>query len=136
MEGSLCARFLAVRQMKSVAEYRERFEALASPLPHLSNEVLEGLEAMMKAAQRIEDKNSTLLTKTGSGGTRSWKPSPPGVVGPTNALGPSYTPKLLEPSPIKIITLPNTISHQRKEAPLKRLTDSELQYRREKGLCY
>lgn len=70
-EGSLCARFLAVRQMKSVAEYRERFEALASPLPHLSDEVLEGtflnglspeiktevmcfepvgLEAMMKAA--------------------------------------------------------------------------------------
>lgn len=41
-EGSLCACFLAVRQIKSVSEYRERFEALTSPLPHLSDEVLEG----------------------------------------------------------------------------------------------
>lgn len=92
-EGSLCARFLSIRQEKTVAEYRQQFEALVAPLPHLSEEVLEstflnglspeiksevlcfeplGLEALMKAAQRIEDKNNALSAKMGLGSNRLW----------------------------------------------------------------
>lgn len=63
----------------TVAEYRAEFESLSAPLPELSKNLLDGtflnglkdevrtevlcfdpigLEAMMKAAQRIEDKIS------------------------------------------------------------------------------
>lgn len=40
-EGSLCARFLAVKQEGNVAEFRKQFETLAAPLPHLAEEMLE-----------------------------------------------------------------------------------------------
>lgn len=90
-EGSLCARFLAVRQEGTVAEFRKQFETLAVPLPHLAEEVLEstflnglspevrsevrcfgpeGLEAIMKTTQRIEDKLHALSYSAGPSPSR------------------------------------------------------------------
>ena len=40
-EGSLCEQFLAMRQRGSVAEYRQEFEILATPLKGISEEVME-----------------------------------------------------------------------------------------------
>ena len=77
-KGSLCERFLAMRQESSVREFRQAFEALASVLPGLLEHVLEGifinglrpeirtevrlvmaqkLEDLMEYAQRVEKRN-------------------------------------------------------------------------------
>ena len=42
-EGSLCKRFLAMRQEGSVREFRQAFEALAFALSRLPEHVLEGV---------------------------------------------------------------------------------------------
>ena len=80
-EGSVEERFLALRQRGTVLDYRQSFEALASPLEYLPEAVLErhfinglhpeikaelrvlrprSLEQMMDMAQRIEERNLVL----------------------------------------------------------------------------
>lgn len=77
-EGSLCARFLSIRQEGTVAEYHRTFEEWAAPVRGLTDEVLEstftnglhpliraevlsrevrGLKQTMRAAQLVEDRN-------------------------------------------------------------------------------
>lgn len=57
-EGSLCEKLLAIRQERSVEEYRRMFQALAAPLVDLLEEVLastyiNGLKPTIKAEVRL-----------------------------------------------------------------------------------
>ena len=77
-EGSLCERFLAMRQEGSMREFCSTFKSAATILPGLPKQVLEGvfinglrpniraevrlvmpkrLEELMEYAQRVEDRN-------------------------------------------------------------------------------
>lgn len=77
-EGSLCARFLAIKQEDTVAEYIKKFKVYSAPLPELPKTILEntflndlkptirvsvvsrrpiGLEETMTEAQLIEDQD-------------------------------------------------------------------------------
>lgn len=77
-EGSLCEKFLSLRQETTVRDYRRQFEILAAPLTELSEQVLEstfvkglkpdikaeirlmkpeGLGRIMEVAQRVEERN-------------------------------------------------------------------------------
>lgn len=42
-EGSLCARFLAIRQEGTIMEYCRLFEELSAPVKGLSDEVMKGM---------------------------------------------------------------------------------------------
>ncbi|XP_052185288.1 uncharacterized protein LOC127796925 [Diospyros lotus] len=91
-EGSIEERFLALRQKGTVKEYRQCFEALASPLENLPEAMLDGhfinglqpdikaelrvlrprgLEQMIDLAQRIEERNR--VVRGGLGGLGSNK---------------------------------------------------------------
>ena len=80
-KGSLCQKFLAIRQGGTVVEYRREFEILSAPLTGISKEVMEstfinglkqeiqvellisnsrGLGQIMDLAQHTEDKNKLL----------------------------------------------------------------------------
>lgn len=77
-EGTLMARFLALKQDGTVAEFRKKFEIYSAPIPHVAEDVLEnsflnglkpqiradvlsrrpiGLEEIMEEAQLVEDRN-------------------------------------------------------------------------------
>ncbi|XP_038904367.1 uncharacterized protein LOC120090724 [Benincasa hispida] len=78
-KGSICGRFLVIKQETTVEAYRNQFDKLIALLPHLPNEVLEetfmnglaswikaevecwdptGLAQMMSFVQRVEDREN------------------------------------------------------------------------------
>ncbi|EXB38291.1 hypothetical protein L484_013924 [Morus notabilis] len=80
-EGSLCEKFLSLRQETTVRDYRRQFEILAAPLTELSEQVLEStfvkglkpeiraeirlmkperLGRIMEVAQRVEERNQSV----------------------------------------------------------------------------
>ena len=96
-EGSLCEKFLAVRQRGSMAAYRREFEILATPLKGISEEVMEstfmngllpeirvelrplqpyGLGHLMEMAQRVEGRNLAMRAAHEPNGPKSTKMLP------------------------------------------------------------
>ena len=161
--GTACARFLAIRQEGTVGEYLQKFEELSAPLPEMAEEVLEGtftngldprirkevfsmravgLEDLMEAAQLAEEK-----AEWSKGGPY---PSPLSKEMMKTNLGPS--PKTNGSPTTKVVTLAEKVVNQtsnsnksqfhtvgaggRREPSFRWWTDSELQARKEKGLCY
>ncbi|KAL0540733.1 hypothetical protein IC582_020746 [Cucumis melo] len=161
--GTACARFLAIRQEGTVGEYLQKFEELSAPLPEMAEEVLEGsftngldprirkevfsmravgLEDLMEAAQLAEEK-----AEWSKGGPY---PSPLSKEMMKTNLGSS--PKTNGSPTTKVVTLAEKVVNQtsnsnksqfhtvgaggRREPSFRWWTDSELQARKEKGLCY
>ncbi|KAA0037917.1 ty3-gypsy retrotransposon protein [Cucumis melo var. makuwa] len=161
--GTACARFLAIKQEGTVSEYLQKFEELSAPLPEMAEEVLEGtftngldprirkevfsmravgLEDLMEAAQLAEEK-----AEWSKGGPNSYPFSKEMA---KTTLGSS--PKMTETPTTKMVTLAEKVVNQtsnsntsqfqtvggggRREPSYRRWTDSELQARKEKGLCY
>ncbi|TYK03081.1 ty3-gypsy retrotransposon protein [Cucumis melo var. makuwa] len=161
--GTACARFLAIKQEGTVGEYLQKFEELSASLPEMAEEVLEGtftngldprirkevfsmrvvgLEDLMEAAQLAEEK-----AEWSKGGPY---PSPLSKEMMKTNLGPS--PKTNGSPTTKVVTLAEKVVNQtsnlntsqfhpvgaggRLEPSFRRWTDSELQERKEKGLCY
>ncbi|XP_052196517.1 uncharacterized protein LOC127803919 [Diospyros lotus] len=156
-EGIAEERFLALRQMRSVKDYRLCFETLASSLERLPEAFLEGhflnglkldiraemrvlrptgLERMMELAQRIEERNQVVREGyLGSGPTRVLALSIPVTnTQPVIRPPPQAPPKLATPS--------TAFSHRPpavgkwSNPPFKQLSESELQAKRVKGLCF
>ncbi|KAA0032325.1 Ty3/gypsy retrotransposon protein [Cucumis melo var. makuwa] len=158
--GTSCMRFLAIKQESSVGEYLQRFEELSASLPEMKEDVLVGtftngldpvirtkvfamrvvgLEDMMDAARLAEEKLDIARASQGPY-TKDGKPTQ------------KHPPKISEIPSTKILTLAERIptsSNQssnpqnvaagnggRRENNFRRWTDSELQARRDKGLCY
>ena len=148
-EGSLCQKFLAIRQEGTIAEYRREFEVLSALLTEIFDEVLEstfvkglkqeiqaellvvdvhGLRQIMDQAQRIEEKNKMLKIN----GPRNYKQ----LVSPIRE---DFKPS--EPFSTRPVLLNEKYSSEhgavgpwvRREC---RLTEAELQEPRKRGLCY
>ncbi|KAA0037088.1 ty3-gypsy retrotransposon protein [Cucumis melo var. makuwa] len=133
---TVCAKFLAVKQEGSVSEYLQRFEELSVPLPEIAEEVLEGtftngldpiirkevfsmravgLEDMIEAAELAEEKIEE---------------------SPTTKMVTLAEKVLPHPSNSNTVQAKAVGGGGRREHPYRRWTDSELQARKEKGLCY
>lgn len=56
-DGSLCGRFLAIKEESTVEEYQNLFDKLVAPLPQLSNQVLE--ETFMSGLSTDDEIGST-----------------------------------------------------------------------------
>ena len=147
-EGSLCEQFLAVRQQGTMVAYRREFEILATPLKGILEKVMEstfmngllpeiraelhllqlyGLGHLMEMAQRVEDRNLAMRAAREPNGPKSTK-----MLSSTNQgdwkIGKKFQTRA-------VVVGEKTMS-QRREIPIKRLTESELQACREKGLCF
>lgn len=148
--GSLCARFLSIRQEGTVEEYCQRFEEWSAPLPQLSEEVLEdtftneldpviraeifclepnGLEEMMRMAQKIEARMSAIKETHEFPLTKLQKNSGGPFVSKT-------TSKPYESTQMRSVTLAEKVPFNKRETPVRRLFDSELQAKRDQHLCY
>lgn len=149
--GTLHQRFLAIKQTGTVAEFRERFEVMAAPLKNVSNDVLEGvfingldeevqaevlmanpvgLSQIMDLVQRVEDRNNRI-----NKGREKERPRFRNVMNPNTVRGEQRTlPWNVTRgvnSPDKVGTnLPNTTFG------FKKLTQAEIQAKKEKGLCF
>lgn len=131
-------------------EYCDRFEDWSAPLPQLTEEVLEntftngldpeirtelfclesiGLESMMRTTQKIEDRIK--------------------VAKQAQVVQPNKVPRLNNTTQVtklphrsgdgtqtRSLTLAERVSFQRRDQSVRRLTDSELQAKRDKGICY
>ena len=146
-EGSLCEQFLAVRQQGIVAAYWREFEILMTPLKGISEEVMEstfmngllpdiraelcllqpyGLGHLMEMAQRVEDRNLAMRT------AREHDPNSTKMLSSANR----GDWKIGENFQTRAVAVSEKTMSQRREIPIKRLTESKLQARREKGLCF
>lgn len=86
----------------------------------------------MRAAQRVEDKKAAQKNRMGPYKyTKAFQPIQLGLENP--GVMPA---KAIEAVPIRSITLPNAIQSVWKDTPIKPLSNSELQARKPKGLCY
>ncbi|KAL0545922.1 hypothetical protein IC582_015819 [Cucumis melo] len=158
--GTGCARFLAIKQEGSVGEYLQRFEELSAPLPEMAEDVLVGaftngldpvirtevfamravgLEDMMDAARLAEEKLEIARASHGPY-AKDFKSAQ------------KHAPKNVETPSTKMVTLAERIPASlnqannsqngatgmggRRDTGFRRWTDSELQARRDKGLCY
>ena len=137
-------------------EYRNLFDKSVAPLPFLQKAVLEetfmnglkpwikadmecwepmGLAQMMKLAQKIENREvirgESSFKRAADGKfqvSASFKPQIP-VISNDNKSGGIVR--------MRMITLRGVAGEpNRREGPLKRLSDAEFQARREKGLCF
>ena len=138
--GTSCARFLAIKQEQSVNEYLQRFEELSTPLPEMAEDVLvgtftNGLDPIIRTEEKLEAARN-----------------PQGPYAKEIKTDQKQGGKTFENPTTKIVTLvervpthsSTSISSQvtatgsgvRRENNFRRWTDSELQARREKGLCY
>lgn len=147
-EGSVCERLLALRQDGTVREYRRQFEMLATHMTDIPDSVLEGsfvnglkqeiraevlmmqpngLARIMDLAQRVEDRNTTLkLTKGWSSAMASRSPA---TILPISSKTTPFSPSRYQ-------GLPEKAPGQAGSSAFKKLTDSDLRVKREKGLCY
>lgn len=152
--GTVCGRFLVVKQTSTVTKYCAEFEALVAPLSHLTNEVLEntfmnglkpvmqaevrcfrpvGLEDMMEKAQLVEDRDTTKEEEEGPRPVR-----PKAHIEPKPEYGPRKEPvRPYEAHPMRTITLASSSNvAPRREGGTRRMTDAEFQARRDKDLCF
>lgn len=143
--GSLCARFLAIRQESTVEEYCDRFEEWSAPLPHLTEEVLEntftngldpeirtelfclepiGLENMTRVAQKIEYR---------LGVAKKLQDTQPNKFQRVNTVGQStkYQPKHSYTTQTRSVTLAERVPFNRKEHHYRQFTDFEWQAKRD-----
>lgn len=155
-EGTLSERFMALRQTGSVRDYRRQFEILAAPIGDIPEHVLEGhfinglktevkaevrlhapegLGRVMEVAQRVEDKLAILTQgrgQPGPGGHRSNY-----SVGPLPPIQPYSATRTTPVVPVSSSRpTTSTTAANRSIGGFKKLSDSELQARREKGLCF
>ncbi|KAA0051273.1 gypsy/ty3 element polyprotein [Cucumis melo var. makuwa] len=133
--GTGCARFLAIKQEGSVGEYLQRFEELSMPLPKMAEDVLDMMDAARLAEEKLE-----IARALHDPYVKDGKPAQ------------KHAPKNLETPSTKIVTLAERIPSRlnqssnsqngatgmgrRWDTDFRRWTDSELQARRDKGLCY
>lgn len=93
-----------------------------------------GLEQMMETAQMVEERN--LVTKVGQ-----WSPGPPkpkssaySNQNPPQSFNPTTKPTI--PLNITPTRMASPGPFQKNTPSFKRLTDAEVQVKRERGLCY
>lgn len=132
-----------MKQEGLVAEFRRAFEVLATPLKDLPDEVPEstfmngllpkiwaeicllgpiGLGQIMEVAQKVEDRNLVLKSAKEASAQKIHK----FIQNPIKARTFST----------KAVTVENRLTNNRREAPIKRMTDIEWRSKREKGLCF
>ncbi|XP_022848903.1 uncharacterized protein LOC111371244 [Olea europaea var. sylvestris] len=164
-EGTNLEKFLALRQEGTVRDYGRMFEVLAAPLTTVPEDILEGnfinglkpliraevrllkprgLDLIMELAQRVEDRNELVRQAQGSYGpgkmrNTSYSPSPD--------YGPSKPPNLTHSGSLSqnhvaqlnarpIPSSPRNLMVGKAASSFKKLSDVELQLKRERGLCY
>ena len=88
---------------------------------------LYGLGHLMEMAQRVEDRNLAMRAAREPNGPKSTK-----MLSSTN----QGDWKIGENFQTRAVAVGEKTMSQRREIPIKRLTESELQARREKGLCF
>lgn len=147
-EGSLCEKILAVKQEGSVAEFRRTFKTLAAPVVGLTEEVLEstfinglkpeikvevrllspiGLGQLMEVAQKVEDRNLALKAL--------WETLAQKIIKLTTTPN-RWVEKKPEAFPTRTVMVGEKFVGPRREYTTKRMSDSEWQLRREKGLGF
>lgn len=148
-EGSLCARFLAIKQEDTVVEYRKKFEVYSAPLPDMSETVLEntflnglkpevkeavvsrrpvGLEEITIEAQLIEDRE-TAIKKANE--TEGHRPNNEGKSSPNSSgkgdfgTGFKMFEKKGESSATRSVTLPKRGILGKRDLNQRKMTDNE-----------
>lgn len=159
-EGSLCARFLAIKQEGSVANYNKKFVMFSAPLPHLTEEVLEntylnglrlpiraevigrrpvGLEDIMEQAQMVEDRDLAVKLAEDEWNLGHTKGEPSKTQTKDWAKSGTKAHEGMKTIFIPDKTNPGTgrgYQDQRRDGPTRRLTNEEYKLKREKGLCF
>lgn len=138
-EGSLCARFLAIKQEESVAEYIKKFEVYLASLSKLPETVLEntflnglkptvkaafvsrrpiGLEEIMLEAQLIEDRDLAIKPATETMGQGSYYDT----LKPNATSGGKANPNMREKTNPKSreTDQPELLTYQKRECQQKR----------------
>ncbi|PON81445.1 hypothetical protein TorRG33x02_227960 [Trema orientale] len=142
--GTLCEKFLTLKQVGTVSTYRPEFEVLASSLHDVPEHILEstfinglisqiraqvrlmksiGLFWVMEFAQRVEDRNLMLKQDM----LRSESTC-------KGCLHMDYGPSVASTKHSEFKSKSNLAPNS--NALVKRLTDSELQARKTKGSCF
>lgn len=88
-----------------------------------------GLAQIMKAAQRIEDKDMAIQNIIGPPHSKAQKSFHPSL-----NLKPFNKPS--EPNPVRTITLTSNQPTNKKEVPYRHLSDTKLKARKEQGLYF
>lgn len=147
-EGNLCERFLAIKQVGSVAKFQREFESLAAPLRRVSDDVLEitfvnrltldvraklrllgprRLGPIMETAQKIEDRNPIIRSLQEPTTLKAVKP---------NSMMSRLETNRFETFPTKTVTVGEWPAITKREVLVRCLTDVEWQRKKEKGLCF
>lgn len=151
-----------LKQESTVAEYREKFEDYSAPLENLDNAILEGkfvdglkedikfklhvcrpvgFDAIMDTTRKMEDEllhfedkyfEASFTPKLVAQG-----PNQTSSVSKPVSYGAGSNTRTVSINPSKLgATVRKEIVGKPSEMPFKKLTDVELQIRREKELCY
>lgn len=163
--GTLYGQWMDLRQTGSVEEYRRKFIELIAPLEGITEEVALGkfisglkegvknelwvtgprnLELAMDQALRIDNKQKALgrnlsYSQNSWGTAKSYHPtsfSKPATPAQSNYSTYSTASNTLSPNKSSPNLIAKTLPIAKPLGELRRLSEKDLQYKREKGLCF